>query len=159
MSLTRLPYDDKAYKQRVRMSTYPNTKKLRTPEGLHCFPDISIKNPTNWIPFDTKQVHIEGFLTNRDIPLKKYDNVSSCETNSNCMEVNQKVCNLKECNGLENVNSLVENPRSDFRELSTTDILFATKGLNSDNRVDDRLSIDSRRIVSDIHKRFYPKRC
>ena len=160
MSLTRLSYDEEAYEQKIKMSTHANTKLLKKPEKLHCLPKLSINNPGNWMRFDSKQAHIESFLTNRDLQLSKYDNVNTCTGNNTCVYENENISKLDEyCCNLENVNSLVLNPRSNFRELSTTDRVFATKNLNEENRIDDRLYIDSRRIVSDINKRYYPKKC
>ena len=157
MSNTRLPYDTEAYESKVKMSTHPNEKKMKKPEDLYCLPNIK-GNPGNCLPFDTKQVHIESFLTNRTSPLQKYDNASTC-TDNVCVDQTEKIAKLDNCTDFENTNSLVSHPRSDYRELSTSHILFATHSVNDINRVDDRLSIDSRRIVSDIHKRYYPKRC
>lgn len=159
MSNTRLPYDTKAYESKVKMSTHPNEKKMQRQEAedLYCLPNVK-GNPGNCLPFDSKQVHIESFLMNRTNPLQKYDNASTCNDNI-CVNQNEKIAKLDNCTDFENCNSLVSHPRSDYRELSTSHILFATQSVNDINRVDDRMSVDSRRMVSDIHKRFYPKRC
>jgi hypothetical protein len=137
------------------MTTNPE-KHQKKPEMLKCFPNVSINTPGNCLPFDTQQVQTESFLTNRDSTLRQYDNVSTC-TEDIC-QTNKTIEGLDQCNNLRINHSLLSQPRSESREMSTTHILFSNYMVNEGNKVNDRISIDSRRVVSDILKKHYPSK-
>lgn len=148
MSSTRLSYDDSVYKSYTRQSTGTNiyTMNKSYVEKLNCFPDVMSGHPKNFISFDENQVGIENNLTNRSVPKTKYNENDNIGTNDLITSIPSF------CSDLFSRNSLLTNPKSEFRSLSTESFNRNYLNMNPQDNVSDYVQMfgkNSRKIVLD----------
>lgn len=118
---TRLLYDEDVSDEQKYMSMAPGqyvtTKKK---PGLQCFP-IGTGPPANFFDFDKDLVDVENKLSNRNKQSSKYssninDTKSMLDT---VVNIDIPSNSTQSCQALLSSNTLLMNPKSDYRNLST----------------------------------------
>jgi len=133
MSSTRLPYDDGMYSNYVKQSTGGHNYMLDPAynEDLKCYPDGVVGHPSNFVSYDSNQADIENELSNRNVKNEKY------RTTLHENVTKTKDLPPKTCTNLYSHNTLLTNPKSTYRSLSTEKFHFDYLNMDPQNHYTD----------------------
>lgn len=139
MSSTRLPYDDGMYSNYVKQSTGGHNYMLNPSynEQIKCYPDGVVGHPSNFVLYDSNQADIENELSNRTIKNEKYR--SNGHKSPIGTSTSSVVKNLpsERCTNLYSHNTLLTNPKSNYRNLSLEKFHFDYLNMNPQNHYTD----------------------
>lgn len=126
---SRLSYDTTEYESQVQESTKPMTYFLdsfRFRNHSVCSVDPSYAYPQNYTHHSDAQIEIENTLSSRDVKKDRSQVGARQDTFRDKVIRYQDTLKLNECAAGQNVvkNSLLTNPKSDYRALSTQHLVF-----------------------------------
>lgn len=160
MSSNRLSYDPSAYESEIKRSTGPLDYAISpyfASNCNRCLPDVTTSHPRNNTPNTTSKIDVENSLTSRtwkrdrrqpggmrqddfeQLAIRYEDNIESCPVNSQ-----------------ETTHSLLTDPKSRYRGLSTEHLVFSALPIDPQTYipvVGDQ-GINSRKVAIDSYRKI-----
>lgn len=162
MSFSRLSYDDNIYQSDVKQSTSQLKYQLSDYSRINCGvcqPDIGSGTPQVILNPTDKRVSVENVLTNRDWKSDKKQTLGGVDP---LRPSGVFGSDLKSCptTGLRSSNSLLTNPKSRYRSLSTEHLIFGPLPINPQDTIPFERNpgfISSRDVAIDSYRKLMGK--
>jgi hypothetical protein len=167
MSSSRLSYDVTSYDASIKKSTDPLAYHLAGFGNKNCgscFPDASIMYPKEYNDASNPTesvIEVENVLSNRDWKNDKKQFGSHQDTFQALAR--EKKFGLPGCStpAMRSSNSLLTNPRSSYRELSTEHLVFIGNPIYPQDYIPNARvpgSVSSRDVAVDLYRKIVDKK-
>lgn len=162
MSSNRLSYDKSAYESDVRQSTGSlgyAINPVYSSNCAACFPDIPTGAPNNYTPLNEPKVDVENSLTNRTWKRDRHQPAGATQDQFYALVSKyEQAESLSACpmGTQETRYSLLSDPKSRYRGLSTDHLVFHTLPIEAQTyvpTVGDQ-GINSRQVAIDSYKKI-----
>lgn len=160
MSSSRLAYDTTAYASDVRKSTGPLEYAMNPVFSRNCdtcYPEPGIAYPENAAPLTAPKIEIENSLSSRTWRRDRRQPGGLSDDKFHELAIkygNEGV--LKSCDSREVKHSLLSNPKSTYRSLTTEHLVFTTLPIDAQAYVPiiGNPGLNSRQIAVDSYRRI-----